>query len=381
MSVRPDDRRVPAADVLRALCCLVVVTLHAFIAAETQPGLDRSYEMAGLIGYQLSLWATPLFAVLSGFVIFHSNRDTAEPVAFWRRRLAVVAAPFLCWTVIYSLVHPEAGHPGKVALGVLLGLAGQRHLYFVSMILQFYAVFPLLAAYCRRNSVRRLLAPALVVTLGHLAFFSYAPAPGGPLGALWSFSDALLPGWLFYLVLGAALAEAPEMLLGFARRRPSAAWGLMAVGATALLAEYLLAPLDPRDHGSRRPVVVAYATLSLPLLWLISERIASLPVYRWAKTLAAYSFAVYLVHPLALHVVRISTPVPADLAVRIAIYCLGCAALTCAIIAVASRIPFGAVLLGLPRSRTRDAQVSPATVARAHPTPSRGVRELATSRD
>ncbi|MGV3719349.1 MAG: acyltransferase family protein [Actinomycetota bacterium] len=129
MSVRPAPCRVPAADVLRALCCLVVVTLHAFIAAETQPGLDRSYEMAALIGYQLSLWATPLFAVLSGFVIFHSNREAVSPAAFWRRRLTAVAAPFVFWTAIYWLVHPEAGHPGKVMIGALLGLAGQRHLY------------------------------------------------------------------------------------------------------------------------------------------------------------------------------------------------------------------------------------------------------------
>jgi membrane-bound acyltransferase YfiQ involved in biofilm formation len=337
--------------------------------------------MAALIGYQLSLWATPLFAVLSGFVMYHSNREAVSPVAFWRRRLVVIAAPFLFWTAIYWLVHPEAGHPGKVVIGALLGLAGQRHLYFVAMILQFYAVFPLLAAYCRRSSVRRLLAPALVVTLGHLAFFSYTPAPAGPLSAIWEFSDALLPGWLFYLVLGAALADAPEKLLGFARRRPVAAWGLLAAGAAVLLAEYLLSPLDPRDHGSRRPVVVAYASLALPALWLISERLATRPVYPWARALAAYSFAVYLIHPLALHVVRISTPVPTDLVARIAIYFLGCAVLTSAVIAVASRLPLGALLLGLPRTAPRPTDSPADSDARTRQRPAPTVRELVTSRE
>ncbi|MGV3720392.1 MAG: acyltransferase family protein [Actinomycetota bacterium] len=254
-------------------------------------------------------------------------------------------------------------------------------MYFVAMILQFYAVFPLLAAYCRRGSVRRLLAPALLVTLGHLAVFSYAPAPAGPLGALWEFSGALLPGWLFYLMLGAAMAEAPERMLGFARRRPSAAWGLLTVGAAMLLAEYLLSPLDPRDYGSRRPVVAVYATLALPALWLISERLASRPIYAWLRTLAAYSFAVYLIHPLALHVVRISTPVPADLATRILIYLLGCAAMTAAVIAAASRLPLGALLLGLPRPGQRPIQSPADTDARSRHRPAPPVRELATSRE
>jgi peptidoglycan/LPS O-acetylase OafA/YrhL len=384
MSVPPADRRVPAADVLRALCCLAVVLLHAFIAAETQPNLDRGYEPAGLIGYQLLLWASPLFAVLSGFVLYHGNRAVTAPAAFWRRRLAVAAAPLCFWTVAYWQFHPEAGHPVKAVIAALLGMAGQRHLYFVSMILQFYAVFPLLAAYGRRRSVRGLLGPTLAVTLAHLAFFSYAPMPEGAPGVLWEFSHALLPGWLFYLTLGAALAEAPEKLLGFARRRPAAAWGLMAVGAALLLAEYLLAPLTPRDYGSHRPIVAAYATLALPLLWLLSERLAAKPiVYRWARTLAAYSFAVYLVHPLALHLVRINTPVPSDLAARIVIYCLGCAAATSAVITLGARLPFGALILGLPRNRPRPAE-SPSTTemgAWARTASPRAGRELAASRD
>jgi len=383
MSLRPPESRVPAADVLRALCCLVVVLLHAFIAAETQPDLDRSYEMWGLIGYQLSLWATPLFAVLSGFVIFHSNREFGSPSAFWRRRLAVVAIPFLVWSCVYWLVNPEGGHLGKVVLGALLGLLGQRHLYFVAMILQFYAVFPLIAAGCRRAPVRRLLAPALLLTLAHLTFFSYVPAPNGALSVLWEFSDALLPGWLFYLLLGAALAEAPDVMLGFVRRRPSVAVGLLAAGTALLLGEYLLAPLGPRDFGSRRPIVVAYATMALPLLWLISERIAALPVYRWARTLAAYSFAVYLFHPMALHLVRITTPVPTDLTARIVIYCIGCAALTSAAIALALRLPFGALILGLPKRPAGVAAVPEGrqTVVRTRRSRTHAMNGLATGRE
>ena len=141
--------RVPEADVLRAICCVIVVLLHAFIGAEIHPGLDRSYELGGLIAYQLLLWATPLFAVLSGFVLFHRNREVASPVEFWQRRSGAVLVPFLFWTAVYWLVQPAYGHPLRIATGLVLGQSGQRHLYFVAMILQFYALFPLLCRWGR----------------------------------------------------------------------------------------------------------------------------------------------------------------------------------------------------------------------------------------
>ena len=44
MSSCQNRERVPEADVLRAICCIIVVLLHAFIGAEIHPGLDRTYE-------------------------------------------------------------------------------------------------------------------------------------------------------------------------------------------------------------------------------------------------------------------------------------------------------------------------------------------------
>lgn len=332
---------------LRAISCAVVVLLHAFVAAEIHPGLDRSYEMAGLVIYQLCLWATPVFAVLSGLVVFHRNRDAVSAVPFWRRRGAVVLVPFLVWTAVYALVHPPAGDALRIGLGLLFGLAGQRHLYFVAMIIQFYALFPLLARCATRLPVRQLLLPSFLVSLAHLVFFTYVPAPAGAAALLWEFSDALFSGWLFYLVLGAALADDPDRLLGFVRRRPSVAVISLAIGASLLLLEYLVAPLDPRDHGSRRPIVLIYSTLALPGLWLAAQRLAAARFYLTARALAACSFAVYLVHPLALHLVRHTIPAPADLALRVLVYYLGAVGLTALLIALLRRLPYGERALGL----------------------------------
>jgi surface polysaccharide O-acyltransferase-like enzyme len=68
------------------------------------------------------------------------------------------------------------------------------------------------------------------------------------------------------------------------------------------------------------------------------------PHLRW---LATRSFAVYLIHPLALHGFRYAVPAPDDLLLRVLFYTAGCGLLTALGVAVLRRIPHGDRVLGI----------------------------------
>ena len=96
------------------------------------------------------------FLFISACMIAYSFRDVLhfELRPFWRRRFTSVGVPYLCWTLIYFFITLH-GTTGSVAsrldhLAYLVG-TGYYQLYFLVVLLEFYAVFPLLLILLRRT--------------------------------------------------------------------------------------------------------------------------------------------------------------------------------------------------------------------------------------
>jgi peptidoglycan/LPS O-acetylase OafA/YrhL len=96
------------------------------------------------------------FLFVSACMLAYSVRDLAgiDHSTFWRRRFALVAVPYLCWTVIYFLVGLPGAHSTPSADVVhLLYLVGTGYyqLYYLLVLLEFYALFPLLLILLRKT--------------------------------------------------------------------------------------------------------------------------------------------------------------------------------------------------------------------------------------
>ena len=141
-------------DNLRALCMLGVIAIHTGSLA-LQPGNFTLY----IILEVLSRYSVPSFFFISGYGLFCSLRLTddgrlldARPqsyMQFIKKRLLGSGLPYLSWSLLYLayfwLVLPPgyiSWQPLHLAFVLFFGLACY-HLYFMVILLWFYALLPL----------------------------------------------------------------------------------------------------------------------------------------------------------------------------------------------------------------------------------------------
>ena len=127
---------------------------------------------------------------------------------FWRRRFALVAVPYLCWTVIYFLLTIRSA-PGTVSgdtlhLLYLVG-TGYYQLYYLLVLLEFYALFPLCLVLVRRTAGHHgllLLASGLAQVV-LVSSMHWGLAPSWMTG-YWAARE--VTSYQFYLIAGMVIA-------------------------------------------------------------------------------------------------------------------------------------------------------------------------------
>jgi peptidoglycan/LPS O-acetylase OafA/YrhL len=225
--------------------------------------------------------------------------------AFWRRRFSAVGVPYLCWTLIYFFVtiHGTKGSlPARLDHLAYLAGTGYYQLYFLVVLLEFYAVFPLLLMLLRKTMGHHglLLAASgalqvLIVSLMHWGVFPHY------MRGFWATRE--VTSYLFYLIAGMVVAfhleEVHHWLCAHVRRV------LLLTLASAVIAEvwYYLAVYHVVSwFGSSsdpfQPVVIpwnigAIASIYLVGVWLVGSR-RSPRTLAWTKTGSDDSYGVYL---------------------------------------------------------------------------------------
>ncbi len=166
-SPAPDGRRVPAGTGPAGSWHAQAARSHRCHAAgqagrrgvDPHPPLLRARSLPGRGGASLQLLhvTREAFLFVSACMLTYSVRDLPgiDHRTFWRRRFALVAVPYLLWTVIYFFMT-IGSDPGTVGgdtshLLYLVG-TGYYQLYYLLVLLEFYALFPLLLILLRRTA-------------------------------------------------------------------------------------------------------------------------------------------------------------------------------------------------------------------------------------
>ena len=203
--VRGTRKRLDHIDAMRPVKQAGVVSTHTLL-------FFAPVAAALTVGASLQLLhvTREAFLFVSACMLAYSVRDLPgiDHRTFWRRRFALVAVPYLCWTVIYFLVGlpSEHGTPraDTVHLLYLLG-TGYYQLYYLLVLLEFYALFPLLLVLVRRTAGYHgllLLASGLVqIVLVSTMHWGLVP---GFLQGYWATRE--VTSYQFYLVAGMVVA-------------------------------------------------------------------------------------------------------------------------------------------------------------------------------
>ncbi|RHW38991.1 acyltransferase [Neobacillus notoginsengisoli] len=303
-----DRRHLSEIHILRAIGCLFVLLVHVSAAFYYEHG--EKYNEITLFINQISRFGTPMFALISGFLLFYQVRFKGFDLKrFISSRFTKIGLPFLFWSIFYLLfsylilgVNPLAS--GKKIFLVNFAFGNFfYHLYFMSIVFQFYLLFPLLQRVRSKKIWPVLLALSVLVNLYFLKL--YTP---GQYEGIWRVilsQRAFLPSWIFFFIFGGFLANYWEIIFSFSKKHRNILGIAVLLITAAAVWEYKTVGSIPSNRATNM--------INIPIITLfvigIGDLIGKLKwLSRFFTQIGSLSMAIYLVHPFVLYCFQTTAP-------------------------------------------------------------------------
>lgn len=318
-------------DNLRGICMLGVIGIHIGSLA-LAPNNFTLYLLLEI----LSRYSVPSFFFISGYGLACTDKGLLSGsrlnyIDFMKKRLRGAGLPYLSWSFFYMLyfwlILPPgfvSWNPLHVAYVLFFGL-GCYHLYFMVILLWFYASYPLWRRLLRIIIHQSIPFMLVLLFIFQLAFNWWTTHPGMNTAG-WSvlaknFFDYRLNylplHYLLIFISGGLAACYWEKFIALLRRysvivclifAASVAWDVQSCYEAVTVKGYTLIDLANTYH-QLSPQGLCYTVGSLlffclALDWLErkaqSEGSLAKPFYKAISILSAYSMLIYFVHPLLL---------------------------------------------------------------------------------
>ena len=318
-------------DNLRGICMLGVIGIHIGSLA-LAPNNFTLYLLLEI----LSRYSVPSFFFISGYGLACTDKGLLSGsrlnyIDFMKKRLRGAGLPYLSWSLFYMLyfwlILPPgfvSWNPLHVAYVLFFGL-GCYHLYFMVILLWFYASYPLWRRLLRIIIHQSIPFMLVLLFIFQLAFNWWTTHPGLNT-ASWSvlaknFFDYRLNylplHYLLIFMSGGLAACYWQKFIALLRKysaivclifAASVAWDVQSCYEAVTVKGYTLIDLANTYH-QLSPQGLCYTVGSLlffclALDWLerkVTERgsITTL-IYKAISILSAYSMLIYFIHPLLL---------------------------------------------------------------------------------
>lgn len=318
-------------DNLRGICMLGVIGIHIGSLA-LAPNNFTLYLLLEI----LSRYSVPSFFFISGYGLACTDKGLLSGsrlnyIDFMKKRLRGAGLPYLSWSLFYMLyfwlILPPgfvSWNPLHVAYVLFFGL-GCYHLYFMVILLWFYASYPLWRRLLRIIIHQSIPFMLVLLFIFQLAFNWWTTHPGLNTAG-WSvlaknFFDYRLNylplHYLLIFMTGGLAACYWEKFISLLRRynvivclifAASVVWDVQSCYEAVTVKGYTLIDLANTYH-QLSPQGLCYTVGSLlffclALDWLErraqSEGSLAKPFYKAISILSAYSMLIYFVHPLLL---------------------------------------------------------------------------------
>lgn len=318
-------------DNLRGICMLGVIGIHIGSLA-LAPNNFTLYLLLEI----LSRYSVPSFFFISGYGLACTDKGLLSDsrlnyIDFMKKRLRGASLPYLSWSLFYMLyfwlILPPgfvSWNPLHVAYVLFFGL-GCYHLYFMVILLWFYASYPLWRRLLRIIIHQSIPFTLVLLFIFQLAFNWWTTHPGLNTAG-WSvlaknFFDYRLNylplHYLLIFISGGLAACYWEKFIALLRRysaivciifAASVAWDVQSCYEAVTVKGYTLIDLANTYHQlSTQGLCYTIGSLlffCLALDWLErkaqSEGSLAKPFYKAISILSAYSMLIYFVHPLLL---------------------------------------------------------------------------------
>ena len=323
------------ADFLRTLCCLGVVMIHASgLTLAAVKHSDFITEAVFVTLNQVVRYSLFGFVFLSGLLLTARQKDGQfNALDFIKRRAAVILLPYIAFCIIYFFWSAAVGKP--IIAQTYLAFSGSyehiklliarvfygtwEHLYFFCMLFQLYLIYAIFHAQIHKILAKKQTAivcfcvilvlyplwrylPLFVqqhpnVITNNIILYMIKSPTRQPFEWVFVFYAGLISGVYYKEILATLAARRVRIILG-------------AISILTLVPMVYIMGFAPTGKSW----VYSY---SLPIFTLIYSFCATFLFLFWGKKLcesgrnftlisniAAYSFGIYLLHPLILSLLR-----------------------------------------------------------------------------
>lgn len=293
-------------DVFRGIAILAVITIHATSSAVVTLEADSGMYWVYVAMNKLGWFAVPSFVFLSALVLTRRYQDGIGGFGQWsayaKRRLSRVAVPYLVWSVLHNILAWSMGREFTPHRLIWLMVTGKSwaHLYFVALLFQFYAAFPILLTLFIRTGMAG-AGPIWWVGAGAViqAVFYVFQECVGPIYARTSLAPTFALFWFGGMAVG---ADYDRVVDAIRRNRRPVPVALALAVAGAVYVAVAAAPADVCDPVRVELARNVYAAICCPAL--IATAVGATRkggrLALWLQVIGRASFGIYLVHPAIL---------------------------------------------------------------------------------
>ncbi|WP_010246283.1 acyltransferase [Acetivibrio cellulolyticus] len=290
------SKRYTEFDFIRVFAALSVIAIHITSVYVYQ-------NKYALFINQFSRYSVPLFILLSGLLLYLSHKGKELKIMnFYQKRLNKVFIPFVFWTLFYLLLSNfNAIKTGQATIqsflilftkGLIYG-NGHAHLYFITIIVQLYLLYPalnyMINKWERLTLCISLLITSIYQTGIYLSMLGKIKLPWSPLPYY-----EFVPTWLFFFIFGMFVAKNISKFTDFISNK-TVLLGVMWISSLILL---LVDCKLTNIFESVRPSVLLYCILTFFFIYsiLTNIKIHSAKIHTLIGWLSSQSFLIYFSH-------------------------------------------------------------------------------------
>lgn len=329
-------------DNLRVFATISVIFLHVAAPFVTKFGKISNADWWWANVFDGSVrFCVPVFVMLTGALLLPRPHTLK---AYLKNRLVRIVIPFLFWTAIYicnSIYQNPNQYNFKFILGKLINGAAY-HLWYIYMIIGIYLIIPIISTWVRKASEKEILYFLTLWLISILAtqpiISNYTP----------DFNLKYFSGFIGYLVLGYYLSVRNFENI---KKIKFVSFLIFVIGiAITIVGTYFLS----NQKGKFTVDLYTYFSLNIVIaavgifLFFKQFKLKNKLILKFRNFINRNSFGIYFVHVLVLYYLNKAGINGAILSPKFGVFITTglCLFISCIIIHLLKKIPFGKKLAG-----------------------------------
>lgn len=338
--------------IIRSIATMLVVLVHVTSRIYYSNG-EFTNDTIGYIN-QLSRLGTPVFAVISGFLLTSSTLNRSFDLNYFlKSRLTKIVFPFIIWTTIYIILSLSFANTFKplsntIANTYLLG-SGETHLYFILVVIEFYIFFPLLQKIKPGKPIILIYIFSIILNLWWFYFGSNSFQFSNDVINHFINSRIFILNWISFFVLGILFAKhyghINELISKYKKT-------IFTLAIILLVNLYITIDLEKLISSSTSIMIINTPVFIMVLVYFYNYIKSSPLLMKVFTKIGNYSMGIYLVHLIVIMIYKkMFTSIVFDNSATFILSYIIIIISSIGVIELISRLPYSNYIVPIPKRK------------------------------